>query len=146
MVLAILALAFVVMPLIELYVFVQVGDSIGFLNTIFVMIVISLVGAWLARHEGIGVLQRIRQQLDAGSMPTDHLIDGALVLAGGLLLLLPGFVSDMVGLLVLFPPTRALARNALRRRFRIVAVRRYNGPFDRGPYDDGPGSPPIIDV
>jgi UPF0716 protein FxsA len=146
MVLAILALAFIVMPLIELYVFVQVGQSIGFLNTIGVMIVISLVGAWLARYEGIGVLQRIRQQLDAGQIPTDHLIDGALVLTGGLLLLLPGFVSDVMGILVLFPPTRALARNVLRRRFRIVTVRRYNGPFDRGPYDDGPGSPPVIDV
>jgi UPF0716 protein FxsA len=142
MVFVILALAFIVMPLLELFVFVQVGQSIGFLNTLVAIIVISLVGAWLARREGAGVLQRIRQQLDAGRIPTDHLIDGALILTGGLLLLLPGFISDAMGLLVLFPPTRALLRNVLRSRFRIVTVRRYNGPFD----DGGPGSPPVIDV
>jgi UPF0716 protein FxsA len=141
MVLAFLALAFIVMPLIELYVFVQVGQSIGFLNAVGLLIIVSLVGAWLARREGLGVLQRIRQQLDAGVMPTDHLIDGGLILLGGVLLLLPGFVSDAMGLVVLFPPTRALLRNLVRRQFRIVTVRRYNGPFD-----DGPGSPPVIDV
>jgi UPF0716 protein FxsA len=146
MVLAVLAILFVVMPLLELYVIIQVGQSIGALNTIGLLVLVSLVGAWLARHEGVGVLQRIRQQLDAGRMPTDHLIDGALVLTGGLLLLLPGFISDAVGLLVLFPPTRALIRGALRRRFTIVTVRRYNGPFDDGRYDDGPGDPPVIDV
>jgi UPF0716 protein FxsA len=141
MVLAILAIAFIVMPLIELYVFVVVGQSIGFLNTIGLLLLVSLVGAWVAHREGVGVLQRIRTQLDAGVMPTDHLIDGGLILAGGLLLLLPGFVSDAFGLVVLFPPTRAALRGLLRRHFRIVTVRRYNGPFD-----DGPGGPPVIDV
>jgi UPF0716 protein FxsA len=144
MVLAILAIAFIVMPLIELYVFVVVGQSIGFLNAIGLLLLVSLFGAWIARREGIGVLQRIRAQLDAGTMPTDHLIDGGLVLAGGLLLLLPGFVSDAVGLIVLFPPTRAGFRKLLRRQFRFVTVRRYNGPFDDG--SSGTGGPPVIDV
>ena len=106
MVLVALAFVFIVIPLIELYVFVLVGQAIGFLNTIGLMILVSLCGAWLTRHEGIGVWQRIRQQLDAGEMPADDLIDGGLVLAAGILLLLPGFVSDAVGLIVLFPPTR----------------------------------------
>ena len=79
-------------------------------------------------------------------MPANELIDGGLVFAAGVLLLVPGFVTDAVGLLLLFPPTRAVFRHFLRRRFRIVTVRRYNGPFDRGPSDDGPGSPTIIDV
>ena len=146
MVLVALAFVFIVIPLIELYVFVLVGQAIGFLNAIGLMILVSLCGAWLTRHEGIGVYQRIRQQLNAGQMPADDLIDGGLVLAAGILLLLPGFVSDALGLIVLFPPTRAVFRHFLRRRFRIVTVRRYNGPFDRGPSDDGPGSPPVIDV
>ena len=146
MVLVALAFVFIVIPLIELYVFVLVGQAIGFLNAIGLMILVSLCGAWLTRHEGIGVWQRIRLQLNAGEMPADDLIDGGLVLAAGILLLLPGFVSDALGLIVLFPPTRAVFRHFLRRRFRIVTVRRYNGPFDRGPFDDGPGNPPIIDV
>jgi UPF0716 protein FxsA len=144
MVLALLAIVFIVAPLIELYVFVVIGQSIGFLNSIGLLLLVSLIGAWVARREGIGVLQRIRAQLDAGVMPTDHLIDGGLILAGGLLLLLPGFVSDAFGLIVLFPPTRAGLRKLLRRQFRIVTVRRYNGPFDDG--SGGTGGPPVIDV
>lgn len=140
--LALLALAFVVVPLVELYVIIEVGQTIGVLNTIAVMLVVSLVGAWLARHEGTSVLRRIREQLDAGRLPTDELIDGALVLAGGLLLLTPGFVSDAVGIVALFPPTRAIARAFLRRRFRIVTVERWgSGPF---PGAGGPGD--VIDV
>ena len=83
------------------------------------------------------MLRRMRQQIDAGNMPTDELIDGSLILLGGLLLILPGFISDAFGLVVLFPPTRALIRNVVKRRVRITTIRRYNGR----PYDDGPGGP-----
>jgi UPF0716 protein FxsA len=146
MLLALAAIALIVMPLIELYVIVQVGQAIGAWNTIALLVLIALVGVWLTKHEGFFVLQRMRQQLDAGRVPTDELIDGTLILVGGVLLILPGFISDAFGLVVLFPPTRALIRNVLKRRFRIVTVRRYNGR----PYDDGPGGPPseppVIDV
>ena len=111
MVLALLAIAFIVMPLIELYVIIQVGSAIGAWNTIGILILVALVGVWLTKHEGFYVLQRMRQQLDAGNMPTDELIDGCLILTGGLLLILPGFISDAFGLVVLFPPTRSLIRN-----------------------------------
>lgn len=140
--LLLLAIAFIVVPLVELYVIIQVGETIGALATIAVMLVVSLVGAWLARHEGTSVLGRIRDQLDAGRLPTDELIDGALVLAGGLLLLTPGFVSDAVGILALFPPTRALARMYLRRRFRVVTIAQWGSGPARGP--GGPGD--VIDV
>jgi UPF0716 protein FxsA len=140
-VLALIALVFIVVPLVELYVIVQVGQSIGVLNTIALVLLISLVGAWLARHEGTWVLRRIREQIDAGAVPTAELVDGALVLSGGILLLTPGFVTDGLGLLLLFPPTRAVARRALRRRFRVVAYRRLGGPWDR---PDGPDD--AIDV
>src|SRR5262245_29214653 len=106
MILALVAIAFIVMPLIELYVIVQVGQAIGVWNTVGLIILIMLIGVWLTRHEGFYVLQRMRQQLDAGRVPTDELIDGTLILAGGLLLILPGFISDAFGLIVLFPPTR----------------------------------------
>jgi len=128
-VLALIALLFIVVPLVELYVIVQVGQEIGVLNTIGLMIVISVVGAWLARHEGVWVLRRIQEQVALGKVPGNELIDGALVLVGAILLLVPGFVGDALGLLLLFPPTRAIFRAFLKRRFQIVTIRR-SGPDD----------------
>jgi UPF0716 protein FxsA len=121
-----LLIAFIVIPTVEIYVIVQVGHAIGALNTVGVLLLLSIAGAWLAKHEGMSVLSRLRDQLDKGTMPTNELIDGVLVLAGALLLLTPGFVTDAVGLLLLFPPTRALARVWVRRRFRL----RISGPDD----------------
>ncbi len=135
--------AFIVVPLIEIYVIVQVGHAIGALNTIGLLLAFSIVGAWLTKHEGLWVLTRIREQLDAGRMPTNELIDGGLVLAGGLMLIAPGFVTDALGLLLLFPPTRAVARVYVRRRMGI-RVYRLGGPEDRGPDDHGPDD--VIDV
>jgi UPF0716 protein FxsA len=125
---------FIVVPLVEIYVIIQVGHAIGVFETIGLLLLVSFIGAWLTKHEGFIVLQRLRAQLDAGRAPTAELIDGVLVLAAGVLMLTPGFVTDAVGLLVLFPPTRALLRMYLRRRFNVQAL---GGP---GP-DDG-----IIDV
>jgi UPF0716 protein FxsA len=129
-----LVLAFIVLPLAEIYVIVQVGHAIGVLNTIGVLFLLSIVGAWLTKHEGLFVITRIREQLDRGRMPTDELIDGALVLAGGLMLLTPGFITDAFGLLLLFPPTRLVGRSMLKRRFRVRTF------GFRGPDDD------VIDV
>jgi len=126
---------FIVVPLVEIYVIVQVGHAIGVLDTLGLLILVSFVGAWLTRHEGFVVLRRLRAQLEAGRTPTAELIDGVLVLVAGLLMLVPGFVTDGIGLLVLFPPTRALLRAYLRRRF---AVQVFGGP-------DGPDNG-IIDV
>ena len=118
---------FILVPMIEIYVIIQVGHAIGALDTIALLVLVSLVGAWLTRHEGFVVLRRLRAQIDAGRAPTGELIDGALVLGAGVLMLTPGFVTDVVGLLVLFPPTRALLRRYLRRRFE---VRTLGGPDD----------------
>ncbi|MDQ1466962.1 MAG: protein FxsA [Actinomycetota bacterium] len=117
----------ILVPMIEIYVIIQVGHAIGALDTIALLVLVSLVGAWLTRHEGFVVLRRLRAQIDAGRAPTGELIDGALVLGAGVLMLTPGFVTDVVGLLVLFPPTRALFRWYLRRRFE---VRSLGGPDD----------------
>jgi UPF0716 protein FxsA len=132
---AVLALVFIVVPLVEIYVIVQVGQAIGALNTIGLLLLFSIVGAWLARHEGFVVIQRVRQRLDRGEVPGRELVDGLLVLSGGVLLVVPGFVTDAFGLLLLFPPTRVVARHFLQRRF---AVQTYGGPPSRRP----PGNPP----
>jgi UPF0716 protein FxsA len=148
----ILAAVFFVMSIIEIYVIVQVGQAIGALNTIFLLIAISLIGAWLAKHEGASVLTRLRRSLDAGQMPTNELIDGGLILAGGILLITPGFITDILGIVLLFPPTRAGARAILKRRFKLriydLPIDGAGGPYgNSGRYDrryDGPDD--VIDV
>jgi UPF0716 protein FxsA len=141
-VLAIFALLFIVMPLVEIYVAVLVGHAIGALNTIGLLILLSVAGVWLTKHEGIGVISRIRRQLEARQMPTNELIDGGLVVAGGIMLVLPGFVTAAFGLLLLFPPTRVVARNVLKRRFH-GRVTYFGGAPGTGRLD---GPDDIIDV
>jgi UPF0716 protein FxsA len=137
----------VVVPIVEIEVFVAVAHAIGGWNALGLLILVSIVGVWLVRHEGFVILGRIRRQLDRGAMPGDELIDGGLLLVAGLLMILPGFVTDGVALLLLFPPTRALARVGLKRRFRARAeVYGLLAPPGRGPApwrdpDDG-----VIDV
>lgn len=119
---AILVLAFLVVPIAELAVIIAVGSEIGVLNTVALLIVVSVVGAWLAKREGLGVLRRIQAQLDAGRMPGAELVDGFLVLFAGALLLTPGFLTDCLAVALLLPPVRAVVRRTLRRYFaaRIV--------------------------
>jgi UPF0716 protein FxsA len=141
---ALLALVFIVVPLVELYVIVQVSHVFGVLDTLGLLLLFSLVGAWLARHEGFIVVQRVRERLDRGEIPGRELLDGLLILIGGVLLVVPGFVTDAVGLLFLFPPTRTLLRLWMARRFavRVLGPGRPRGRGDG--YHDGPDD--IIDV
>ncbi|HEY3240749.1 MAG TPA: FxsA family protein [Acidimicrobiia bacterium] len=119
---AILAVVFLVVPIAELAVLIAVGSEIGVLNTVALLIAVSVVGAWLAKREGLGVLRRIQAQLDAGRMPGTELVDGFLVLFAGVLLLTPGFLTDCLAVALLLPPVRAVVRRTLRRYFaaRIV--------------------------
>lgn len=110
-----LVLVFLVAPLVELAVIIQVAGSIGALDTIGLLIAVSLVGAWLAKHQGLGVLRRIQAALDRGEMPSSEVADGGLILLAGALMIAPGFVSDAVALLLLLPPTRAVVRVPLMR-------------------------------
>jgi UPF0716 protein FxsA len=136
------ALLFVVVPIVEIYVAVLVGHAIGALNTIGLLLLLSIVGVWLTKQQGLSVISRIRRQLDADRMPTNELIDGGLVLAGGLLLIAPGFVTDGLGLLLLFPPTRVLARRVVKNRFRGRVT--YFEGLPRNGRLDGPDD--VIDV
>lgn len=106
-------LALLVVPFVELYVIVQVGQEIGVLPTIALLVLDSVLGAWLVRREGRRAWQALQQALNAGKAPTKELVDGALVLIGGTLLLTPGFATDLVGFFLLLPFTRPLARRAL---------------------------------
>ena len=132
--LAAIALLFVVLPIVEITVAIQVAHHIGGLNTVGLLLLFSIAGVWLARLEGFTVIRRIQEQLENRAVPTNELIDGALVFVGGLLLVVPGFVTDALGLLLLFPLSRHLARRGLKGRFG-TRVRRV-----------GPGDNDIIDV
>jgi UPF0716 protein FxsA len=124
-----LLLLFAVVPVIEIYLLIRAGRFIGPLPTVALLLAISAAGALLVRHQGFAILRRIQAELAAGRLPAAELMDGALVLVGGVLLLTPGFFTDLVGLFFLIPPTRQLLRqaigSALQRRLQpgVVVVR-----------------------
>jgi UPF0716 protein FxsA len=108
-----LVLLFVVLPLVELYVIVQVGHVLGILPTLGLLLLVSFVGAWLVKREGVRAWAAFRAAMVEGRVPARETADGALVILGGALLLTPGFVTDVFGALCVLPPTRALVRRAL---------------------------------
>jgi UPF0716 protein FxsA len=108
-----LVVAFVVVPIAELYVLIQVGQAIGPLPTIGLLVLDSLLGAALLRHEGRRTWRALREALEQRRIPAREVADGALVVFGGALLLTPGFLSDILGLLCILPPTRAVLRRIL---------------------------------
>ncbi|MBM46343.1 MAG: hypothetical protein CL458_08850 [Acidimicrobiaceae bacterium] len=115
---AVLFILFVVVPILELMVIIQVGQSVGAWNTVILLVVDSLVGAWLVKHQGIGLLKKSQDRLRKGELPSDEIFSGVTVLFAGALMLTPGFLTDLVGLLLLVPPIRALVLMIVRRKFR----------------------------
>jgi len=122
--LPLLLLLFIVVPLAELAVLIQVGQAIGVWWTIALLVADAILGSLLARSQGRAAWRRFNEALRGGHPPAREVLDGALVLFGGALLLTPGFLTDVLGLLLLLPPTRALVRAVLVRRFaaRMVAT------------------------
>lgn len=112
-----LVLLLVVGPLAELWVILQVAQVIGGWETIALLLVEGAIGGWLIKRQGRAVIRRLDERLRAHDLPTKELADGFLILAAGVLMLAPGFISDVIGFGLLFPPTRALARLAMIRRF-----------------------------
>ncbi|WP_101524442.1 FxsA family protein [Nocardioides houyundeii] len=107
----------VVMPLAEIWVLIQVGQTIGAWWTIVLLVLDSFLGGWVIRREGARAWRALNATLAAGRMPSRELADGALIIAGGTLMLSPGFVSDAFGILLILPITRPVARRLLTRFF-----------------------------
>jgi UPF0716 protein FxsA len=101
---------FIAVPVIELWLILQVGDMIGVMPTILLLLLDSLLGAWLVKSQGGAVWRNFRAAVDAGRIPANEAVDGFLVILGGTLLLVPGFLSDIVGILLIAPPSRKLLR------------------------------------
>ena len=105
--------AFVLVPLVEIYVLIQVGQVIGVGWTILLLVADSVLGTWLIRREGGKAWRALTTALETGRMPATELADGALILVGGTLMLSPGFVTDAFGILLILPVTRPLFRKLL---------------------------------
>ena len=108
--------AFIVMPLLELWLLVKLGGHYGVGPTLLLVVVTGIAGAWMARTQGVMILLSIQRELAEGRMPAPQMIDGVMILVAGVLLLTPGLITDAAGFLLLVPPVRALIRGWLRRK------------------------------
>jgi UPF0716 protein FxsA len=123
---AILVALFIVVPIVELYVIIQIGSLIGVWPTIALLLADALLGSLLLRHQGRGAWRRFNAAIAERRFPGREVADGLLIAIGGTLLLTPGFVTDIVGAIFLIPPTRAIIRRLMRgyvgRRFVVVGM------------------------
>ena len=140
-----IALSFLILPLVEIALFIIVGRAIGLLPTLALVIGAALVGALLLRQQGLGVLSRLRANVNAGTVPGRTMFDAMLIGLAALFLVLPGFLSDAVALALLVPGVRGWIFAALARRVRVVetttSYRRQDGPAD-----DFAAAPKAIDL
>jgi len=146
-----LIVLFIAVPIAELAVIIQVGQAIGVWWTIAILVADSILGSMLMRSQGRAVWRRFNSTLQSGRAPAREVADGVLVIFGGALLLTPGFLTDVIGLLFLLPPTRALIRRAfLRQAMRRITVTMAAGPRPpRGPArpdDDVEGTAVDVDA
>lgn len=143
-----LIVAFLLIPIAEIAVFIQVGDLVGLWPTLFGIVLTAIIGGLLVRRQGFETLRRSRASMDRNELPVAELFDGLCILIAGALLLTPGFLTDTMGFLLLVPPLRALLRKSLwaelMRRGTFVHVDRGGGgprgPFGRGQHRRGDGA------
>ena len=137
-------LLFLVVPAVELVLLIEVGKAIGTLATLGLIVATGVIGASLARHQGLSALSRMRGEMGSGRIPADALVDGMLILVAAALLITPGVLTDAVGFLLLIPLTRSFVKRVIRARFaralevgRAQVDVRFNG--DPGPPPAGRG-------
>lgn len=135
-----LAILFILWPIVELAVLIRIGRATSVTTAILLVIVPAMLGAFLAKREGLKTYRRIQKELAAGHIPGDQLVEGLLILAAGALLITPGLISDTLGILLLVPPLRRLAREVLKRRFhKRFTIVHFGGSTHGEPAHDKPG-------
>lgn len=112
-----LFLSFTIIPVLEIYILIKLGTFLGALNTVIIVILTGILGAYLARLEGLQTMIKVREALGRGEMPAESMLDALLILVAGIVLLTPGFLTDVTGLLLLIPQTRLLFKRWLRNKF-----------------------------
>ncbi len=120
---AYLVLLFTILPAIELVLLIKIGSNIGAGNTLFIIIFTGVLGAYLARLQGFLVLTKIQNNLNQGLMPSAELLDGLMILVGGIVLLTPGFITDTIGFLLLIPATRWIIKKWFAKKFEGVIAK-----------------------
>jgi len=108
-----LLMLFIIVPVTELYILIEAGKRIGTLNTISIIIFTGILGAYLVKHQGFMILRKIQNDLNEGTIPEDSLVQGAIILTGGILLLTPGFATDIAGFIFLIPVSRKVVKKYL---------------------------------
>ena len=108
---------FTIIPFLEIYILIEVGNHIGALSTVAVVILTGFVGAYLARLQGLNTMTRVREALNRGEIPTEGLVDALLILVAGIMLITPGLLTDTIGILLLVPQTRTRLKYWLRKKF-----------------------------
>ncbi|GGR41930.1 UPF0716 protein FxsA [Nocardioides luteus] len=145
----VLVLLFLVMPLAELFVLIQVGQVIGVWWTILLLVADSIFGAWLMRREGARAWNALTTALSSGKLPSNEIADGALIVLGGALMLSPGFVSDVFGIVLILPFTRPIFRRVLstvvQKRIVVSAMPSGFGPATQRPRNDDIVTGEVID-
>jgi len=129
---------FVLVPIIEIAVLLNVSAAIGWLTTIAIVILTAILGTWMLRQQGLATLMKARQRMQSGQMPAQQMVEGMILLVGGALLLTPGFVTDTIGFACLIPPTRALMARYLGQRARIGVSMAGSGADPRATRGSGP--------
>jgi UPF0716 protein FxsA len=136
-----LVLLFTIVPAVELWLLIEIGSNIGAGNTILIIILTGVLGAYLARIQGFLVLQKIQNDLNRGHLPNSEMVDGLMILLGGIVLLTPGFITDAFGFILLIPWTRSLIKIWCNRKFeemirrgQIVTLTPFSKPGNH--YDD----------
>ena len=112
-----LILLFTLLPALELAIIIKAGTYIGIFNTLFIIVFTGVIGAYLARLQGFIILNKIQSSLNQGKMPSSELLDGLMILAGGIVLLTPGFITDAIGFFLLIPATRVLIKSRVKKFF-----------------------------
>ena len=124
-----LFLAFTLIPLVEIYLLIKLGQNFGAITSILLVIFTGILGAYLAKMEGLRTLFRLQETLREGGMPGEELLDALLIALAGLVLITPGFITDAVGFLLLVPFTRMLVKNWLKERLRAKSTIRDDDDF-----------------
>ena len=142
-----LLLLFIAVPVVELVLLIEIGERIGPLATIGLVIGTGIVGASLARQQGLNTLGRLRRDLDAGGLPAVPIVEGVLILVAAAVLITPGVLTDLFGFFCLIPALRRLLARSLIRRFtRAVRQGTVDVTMDFGQQENAPGRPPIKNV
>ena len=121
-------------PLVEIYLFIEIGSQIGALNTVLLILVTAIAGIWYARYEGFNTLKSGMSQLVKNEMPLYEIVSGAAIAFAALLLILPGFATDIIGILLIFPVTRKIILSKYSRNYSKNKIKKKN--FIEGEYED----------